>query len=325
MSQYQRILVVADPAMRRTPAIERAARLARATGGELHLCIFDHHAAIAAVGTVSEEVMALAKTSFLREREEWLEDQASALRGDGVRVQTDVIWGTPVHEKVIAKAADIRPDLLVKDVHREPALKRLLMTPLDWQLIRLCPSPLLLVNPQAHPLPKRVIAAVDTGSIGDDAEALNDRVVRAATGLALQCNATLHLAHAFDGLATVAMADPHADGQLIGEAYETLRGARREHFDAFAARHGVPDERKHFLDGPVADTLADLAQFAEADVVVIGSVFREGLERLIIGSSAERILERVQCDLLVVKPAGFVRALARHLDIPEELLPPDPA
>ncbi|MFA5940576.1 MAG: universal stress protein [Sinimarinibacterium sp.] len=325
MSQYQRILMIADPALRRTPAVERAARLAKTTGAELHLCVFDYHATIAAVGSVSEEVMALAKTSFLREREEWLDEQARSLSADGLRVQTDVIWGKPIHEKIIGKVAEVAPDLVIKDVHREPALKRLLYTPLDWQLMRLCPSPLLLVNAQSHPLPKRVIAAVDTGALGADADALNDRIVHAALQLALQCNASLHLAHAFDGLATVAMVDPQGDGQLIGEAYETLRRLRHDNFDAFAARHGVADERKHFLDGPAPDAIADLAQFAEADVVAVGTVYRDGLERLIVGSSAERILQRLNCDVLVVKPAEFIRALAKHLDIPEELLPHVPA
>lgn len=322
MSQYQRILVIADPALRRTPALERARRLARTTGAEIHLCLFDYHAGIAAVGAVSQEVMALAKAGFLREREEWLEDEARQLTAEGLRVQTDIVWGKPLYEKVIAKTAEVRPDLVIKDVHLEPALRRLLYTPLDWQLMRLCPLPLLLVNPQAHPLPRRVIAAVDTAVIGEEAEALNDAVVQGALQLALQCNASLHLAHAFDGLSSTAMADPHGDGLLISEAYESLRTMHRERFDAFAHRHGVADERKHFLDGPAADALAGLADVSEADVVAIGTVFRQGLERLILGSTAERILEHLHCDVLVIKPADFIHLLARHMDIPEELLPP---
>lgn len=325
MSQYERILVIADPSLRRTPAIERASRLAHTTGAELHLCIFDHHAGIAAVGAVSEEVMALAKAEFLREREEWLEDMARLLRADGLRVRTDMIWGKPVHEKVIAKAAEVRPNLVIKDVHLEPALKRLLYTPLDWQLMRLCPLPLLLVNPQAHPLPRRVIAAVDTGVLGDDAESLNDTVVQAALQLALQCNATLHVAHAFEGLVAASVAEPMGDGMLISEAYTALRQMRQERFDAFAAQHGVPDECKHFLDGPAAEAISELADTTEADVVALGTVYREGLERLILGSTAERILERLNCDVLVIKPPAFIHVLAEHLDIPEELLPPFPA
>ncbi len=325
MSQYQRILVIADNGLRRTPAIERAAQLAKATGAELHLCLFDHHAGIAAIGTVSEEVMALAKAGFLREREEWLADEAAALEAEGATVRTDVVWGKPVHEKVIGKVAEIKPDLVIKDVHAESAVRRLLYTPLDWQLMRLCPAPLLLVNSQAHPLPQRVIASVDTGVIGEDAEALNDQVVRCALQLALQCNASLHLAHAFDGLTTAAAVDPQGDGLLISEAYEALRESRKERFDSFAARHGVPEDHKHFIDGPCAEAIGDLADVTAADVVAVGSVYREGLERLILGSSAERILHRLHCDVLVVKPPEFIHVLAEHLDIPEELLPPFPA
>lgn len=325
MSQYQKIFIIADTALRRTPAIERARRLAQATGARIKLALFDHHAGIAAVGVVSEEVMALAKASFMREREEWLDEEARLLREDGLEVDTEAYWDTPIHETVVAAVAAFKPDLVVKDVHAEPALKRLLYTPLDWQLMRLCPAPLLLVNPQANPLPKRVIASVDTGVTGNDAEALNDTVVRTALQLSLQCNATLHLAHAFDGLSTAAMVDPQGDGLLISEAYDALRAMRQERFDAFAGKHGVPNECKHFLEGPTADAISEFASTTEADVVAVGTVFREGLERLVLGSTAERVLQHIHCDVLVVKPPKFIHILAEHLDIPEDLLPPFPA
>jgi universal stress protein E len=37
----------------------------------------------------------------------------------------------------------------------------------------------------------------------------------------------------------------------------------------------------------------------------MGAVSRRGLDRLLIGSTAERTLDRLNCDVLVVKPRGF--------------------
>ena len=37
----------------------------------------------------------------------------------------------------------------------------------------------------------------------------------------------------------------------------------------------------------------------------MGVVARSGLKRLLIGNTAERVLDHLPCDLLVIKPEGF--------------------
>jgi universal stress protein E len=37
----------------------------------------------------------------------------------------------------------------------------------------------------------------------------------------------------------------------------------------------------------------------------MGVIARRGFDRLFIGSTAERVLDRLPCDLFIVKPAGF--------------------
>ena len=44
----------------------------------------------------------------------------------------------------------------------------------------------------------------------------------------------------------------------------------------------------------------------QADLVVMGTVARTGIAGLLIGNTAEAILEQVQCSVLAVKPPGFV-------------------
>jgi len=131
--------------------------------------------------------------------------------------------------------------------------------PLYWHLLRECPAPLLLVNAAAAILPRRIIAAVDTDVDGN--EALNDRVVKEAVTLALQCDAQFELVHAFEGLGIMAMPGMEVDA-------------------AFAAD-------------------------AAADVLVIGAARHTLAERVLMGTSAERILTLARCDVLCVKPEGF--------------------
>jgi hypothetical protein len=47
-------------------------------------------------------------------------------------------------------------------------------------------------------------------------------------------------------------------------------------------------------------------------LVVMGTLARSGLRRLLIGNTAGRVLDHPPCDLLVVKPSGFSGAVARR-------------
>jgi universal stress protein E len=46
-----------------------------------------------------------------------------------------------------------------------------------------------------------------------------------------------------------------------------------------------------------------------ADLVIMGAVSRSGLKGLFLGNTAEDVLDRLHCDLLIVKPDGFKAAL----------------
>jgi nucleotide-binding universal stress UspA family protein len=49
-----------------------------------------------------------------------------------------------------------------------------------------------------------------------------------------------------------------------------------------------------------------LAQQLEVDLVVMGTVARTGIPGLIMGNTAEAILEQLDCSVLAIKPPGFV-------------------
>jgi universal stress protein E len=54
-----------------------------------------------------------------------------------------------------------------------------------------------------------------------------------------------------------------------------------------------------------------LARRLRSSIVVIGAVSRSGLKRLFIGNTAERVIDALSCDLLVVKPVGFRNRISR--------------
>ena len=142
-----------------------------------------------------------------------------------------------------------------------------------------------------------MVAAVDPSQPEGD---LNQRIVQTANGLALQCDAELHLLHTYDPtpayLSNVAAGTVTWDGDFV----EELRNSLQTTFNALADDFGVPSERRHFILGAPISAIADFAAQNQMDVVVMGRVQRKGLSKL-IGSTTEHVLYHGPCSILAVE------------------------
>ncbi|WP_428312071.1 universal stress protein [Hydrocarboniphaga sp.] len=300
MSQYQRILLIADSAMRRTAAFEQAAWLARRSGAELHMAIFDRNAIIAAAGEINSRGYADAESAWLQQRRRWLSDQAAELAGLGIRTRFEVIWAKAAAKPILDHVAEVAPDIVIKDGRYESHLRRLLFTPLDWQLLRLCPVPLMFASELSHVVPKRIVAAVDASYRTVEHDELNHRIIKQALSLSIQCDAELHLVYSMAGPNSMIDADGSRVG-AIGELYASLLPTHQRNFEALAKLHSVPEDRRHFLDGQPAKTLPRFVRADHSDVLVLGSTRHSMLDRFLMGTNAEAILDAAPCSILAVK------------------------
>ena len=58
----------------------------------------------------------------------------------------------------------------------------------------------------------------------------------------------------------------------------------------------------HWTDVVINETLPALVEEVDAAVVVMGAISRSAIDRVFVGSTAERLLDELMCDVLVVKP-----------------------
>lgn len=297
MSQYQRLFLIADPRNPQSAALQRAAALARASGAALHVAVFIEP--FATLFLLDKELRDTTRESYLQEQRQKLEEAATPLRGTGLHVTCEAVWSDDALAEILEHVAELQPDLLIKDAHHEPGLKRAFVTPLDWHLLRECPVPVHLVNAGGHALPRKVVAAVDPSRSDTRIIGLNERIIQAANGLALQCDADLHLLHTYD-LLQVYSGDASGVGIAYADLGPELREAQEKAFRELAEGYGVPPERRHFIIGPPIMTIADFARESQADVLVMGMVQRKGLEKL-IGSTTEHVLYQVPCSILAVR------------------------
>jgi universal stress protein E len=71
------------------------------------------------------------------------------------------------------------------------------------------------------------------------------------------------------------------------------------------ATHDVAAGRVHLEQGSASEVLPRLAEGLGAALLVMGAVSRSRLQEVFLGSTAERVLDRVGCDVLIVKPPDF--------------------
>lgn len=314
MGQYRNIMVIVDPAMTHTTAFVRGVELAKKTGAGLTLLIATCDASLSRAGFFNAELGRKAIDGYLSVRQRWLDLEAAQLKEDGINAEGIAAWHKRPHEEIAAQALRLAPDLVIKDVAETAnAVSRAVFTSADWQLMRLCPAPLLLVNPHSSSYPQRILAAIDPLDSKDKPATLNDEILEAALTMARQCEAPVHVVHAYQFLPSIAPMGAEtafADAKL----FEKIREDHRDAFLEFGRTHGVPDERMHLLEGEPAEVIATLAEDINADLVVLGAIARSGLKRVLLGSTAEQILGAVKCDLLVLKPAGFVETVRGELE-----------
>lgn len=295
MRPYQRLFMIASPTLRHTPALERAVAIARATDAALHIAVFLEEGDLLgrmAAGTALRQ-------SMEHDAWTWLRDEAAQLRHDGLEVSCEVQVSRQVIRDMLEHVEEMQPDLVIKDVHHESALRRVFLTPPDWQLLRDCVVPLHLVSDMRCPLPKVVIAAVDTLHPDSQHTRINERVIREANGLAIQCDAELHLLHAWD-VAQTQVADFGAGAVTMPGFNSEVRRSAQLAFEHLAEAHGVPETHRHFISGPVTHAIAEYAGQHRADVIVMGSSQRRGAAGL-LGSTTEHVLQHLPCNVLAVR------------------------
>lgn len=299
--KLNKFLVVIDGDHGRQPALRRAAWLAKKTGASLELIFIEYNPAFDGVKLFDNEGMELARNSLINNKREWVEEIAQPYREEGLNINIEVRWGKPMHKIALAYADEIKPDILFKSAYSESLLRRLFLSNSSWQLIRQSHTPLWLVQ-HGEWDGKRLCAAVDPLHSSDKPAILDNQLVTTSQELGSALGMEANFLHCY-----AAMPRPQLFGNEQIVAYENyVRDYSKEHRDAFekllGQYQGIPEENKHLIEGFAEEVIPRFVLKKHIDLLVMGAVSRSQLDTMLIGHTAERILESIECDLLIIKP-----------------------
>lgn len=280
MQAIRCILVVIDPKLPENLALKRARLIASVSQTQLRLLVCDGK----------------------HDHRDYLAKLRAELENQGHTVATQQAWHDNLHQTIIAVQQAEGCGLVIKQHVADNPLRRALLTPDDWKLLRYCPCPVLMVKTEAPWTGGTVLAAVDVGNADLEHRTLHASIVNHGYEIASLAEGSLHVISAHPS-AMLSAADP------AFQLKETIEARYRDACKQFQTDFDIPGSHLHIEEGPADALIPRVCHQLQAVVTVIGTVARTGFSGALMGNTAEVVLDALESDVLVLKPDGIIEHL----------------
>ncbi len=211
-----------------------------------------------------------------KETRQHLESVKSRASKEGVDCEIIVHEGEEPYQYIVDEAAKKQVEMIIMGRRGRTGLKRLMMGSVTARVIGHSPCKVLVIPETAKVSYKNILIATD-GSKYSDAAALE------AISIAKCCGSDL-----------IALS--------VATKEKDLPSAKKsvEKISQIAEKEGLKVKTLTPRGTPY-NVIVETAEKKNADVIVVGSHGRTGLERLLMGSVTERVIGHANCAVLVVK------------------------
>jgi len=313
MQPIKKILVaIKDIDARSMPAVRKAAQIAKASKATLEL----FHALSDTVLVDALDARRLSLKDYEAQRLAKvlarLETIAQRIRSHDIEVTCAAEWDYPPAEAIVRRAIRTKVDLIVAERHASKHVAKWMLAYTDWELLRQAPCPVLLVKlPKPYHRPV-VLTAIDPFHENAKPARLDATLLQASGQLTSILRGSLRIIHCV-APATLVTANWTAAPIIIDAERTSAALARaRKALVTEVARHPLPSHRLSVVHGSPREAIPEAAKSEKASIVVMGAISRSGFKRLLIGNTAEAVLDALNCDILVIKPGRFQTKIPRR-------------
>lgn len=306
MAFLKSILVDLDAAAASHPALDHAEGLAARCGA--HVKIVDILPCVPA--GVRHFVTADLEYDLVEHRRERLAAIADGMKQ--VPVTTELLRGRPA-TALIREILRARHDLLVRSHGRDLAATARAFGATDMELLRQCPCPVWLIGPGTLHSPWRILAAIHANPAEATEQALNESIVDWALTLKGFGEAQLTVLQAWIPFGASVLRS-HLPSDEYAAFVEAARRAEEDalHTSLRPFRDRLTNVAVELVPGEPEEAIARFVESHGIDIVVIGTVARTGISGLVMGNTAERVLQRLRGSVFAVKPPGYQTPVTRE-------------
>jgi nucleotide-binding universal stress UspA family protein len=312
---FHRILVPLDGSRLAEAILPDVEELAAQQGAELVLL------RIALAHALAGDALVEAQVQAVEEAGGYLAEVEQRLAARGIRVSSAVRYGRAA-EEILDHARTSGIDLIAMSTHGRSGIERVLLGSVAERVLREAPVPVLLrraagpapvptgadmrpaqgpIRPQpatpAGQAIRHILCPVDFSRTADAA-------LSRAGMLARRFGAELTVLHVvYDPLDVACLHIPHPPleqlrEEMIKEAERTLQGRVRRTLRL------VPRARTAVVVGPPFQEIVRYARDHQVDLIVMGTQGLTGLDHLIMGSTAARVIRTAPCPVLSIRAAA---------------------
>ncbi len=279
-AHLEKLLVCTDESPDSQGAVTAALDLAKAAGCQVFLLqvlsfipLYELQAPdLLPPPMVNLELQAAQEAAVRSRLESWQEKAAEM----GVRLEPRLRTSVSAYEGILEEAEAVQPDWIIMGRHGLTGLPRLLLGSVTARVIGHSAFSVLVVPRGAALEFKRVLIAADdspfSAAAWEEALSITQRMESHLTAIAVAAS---------DG-------EVKAAHQLV------------QRMEAEALLRGVPLEAA-VPSGRPFEAILQVAQAKKVNLIVLGSHGRTGLRKLLLGSTAERVIGQAPCPVLVVK------------------------
>lgn len=289
-------------------ALRYGVGLARELKARLHVChVIDITSAVVYGEGMADPL--IHDRQLLEYSREHMED---IMKDCGVQWEPVIRIGHPADE--MAKAAEERHiDLAVSATHGRSGLKRLILGSVTERLMRILPCPLLAVRGQeGRPSERFEPPKLKSILVGCDFSPYSDLAFSHALSLAQEFESELHIVHVIE---------PTVYKDLTRHAREAREQSSRDLriYLKETMEKMVPEDAKAWckpktalLAGFAHEELAKYALVNKIDLIVMGVRGQGLVEKLLVGSTTDRVVREAHCPVLAVRPLSDEEGAPAH-------------
>ncbi len=262
---FSKIMVIIDPTRDTQPAFERGLESCHMTGARLHVYV-----------CLNWDRADQARREDTQRVQACIDYCLTTARDEGIESVGELEWAQDWRNKATAAAARCCASIIYKSYPPVDDKLTQIRTNYDWTLLRLAPCPVLLIKNRRGWKHLRVLAALYPDAPDAAHQKLNHQIISFAQRFSDAYGSEAHI---------VTVYDQQSDGLNSQQLAEIC---------------GVAEEFVHVSKGAPAEVIRNMAVDIDADLILLGTVGRDGLQGPLVGNTSTRLVDHAPSDVLIL-------------------------
>jgi universal stress protein E len=303
MIDINSVLVVIEPSQKEQPALRRGIALVNKTGAKLMVLMTVYHPTYDLTTMLSPQEREEFRAEYISDQYQALSDLIDSYELPR-RTLTAINWHKREYNSIVETAAEEQADIIIKSSKLHASVTSHVFSSIDWHLMRKSPIPVLLVKYNEWPSYADILAAVNTGDEDRSHNDLNEKLTSTAEDFARLFSSNVHLVNAYPRIPLpLAKSSPNFTFKSLNGA---IKNHHKEALTMFGLRHQIHGDYLYAQEGAPEQVIPSVASNIHADLLIIGSGSKTGFTHYHLGNTAEHIMHNINCDVLTIKPDGFI-------------------